>query len=150
MLALTIAEGNGVSFAAAETNNTLNPLKISISLTLIRIRGKLRLLNLITASIKNIALNTSDIRLADNKTMVILRNLERQRLLLARSPGLGVVDAQRSGENVFDERDAEAGAYFERVGDGEAGSDADGGLGTVETADDGGHGDIPVEEFFFG
>ncbi|KAG5789937.1 hypothetical protein H9Q69_010993 [Fusarium xylarioides] len=81
---------------------------------------------------------------------MVLRNLERQRLLLTRSPSLSVINAQRSSENVFNKRNAETSADFERVGNGEAGGDADCGLGAVEAADDGGHGNIPVEEFFFG
>jgi len=149
VLALTIAERNGVSLAAAEANNTLDPLKIPIRLALVRIRHEL-ILSLAGATIDNVALDTSHIRLTDDDSVLILGNREAERLSLARRPGLRVIDLERNIEERLEERNANARAASDSVADGFAVGDTDGGLGASKAADDGGHGDVPVNELLIG
>lgn len=149
VLALSVTVRNRVRLTAAKTNDTLDPLKVSISLALIRIRHE-SLLGISCASIDDVTLNTANIRLADNDTVVTLGDREGERLRLAGRPGLGVVDAQRSSQDVLDQRNAETRADFEGVGDGVAVGHTDGRLGAAEAADDGGHGDVPVDKLLVG
>lgn len=149
MLALAVAERNGVSLTAAEANNSLDPLHIAIRLALVRIRHEL-ILSLTGATIDDVALDTAHIRLTDDNTVLVLRNSEAERLSLARRPRLGVVDLERNIEEGLEERNANARAAGDRVTDGLAVGDADGGLGTSKAADDGGHGDVPIDELLVG
>lgn len=149
MLALAVAKGDRVLVAAAETDDALDPLEVSVGLALVGVGGELGLGRAVGAAVVDDAGDAADVGLADNDTVLAVGDGKGQALRLSGGPALRVLDGEREAEDALEGAEAHAGRGGDGVGDGVARGDGDG-AGASGAAEHGRDGNVPVEELLVG
>lgn len=146
MRALANAVRDRVRGAIAQSNNTLHPVQVAaVRLAGISVASKRHLLiRGINTAAQKVSFHPAHERLADDDAELPVRDGVREGLRLGGRPGLGVGDGEGDGQDALDCY-AFGGRHGHCVREGVAGGEGHGGTAALR-ADDGRHGDVPVEE----